>query len=181
MPMRSQDPNSPGVIVMLTKKSVAQSQLETAIRIWFDYGDPISIYTLASAASNCYHCLAEHEGFYSVFQIWLRKQSRPFQKLVDKARNFAKHGHIDLKGRVPYAPTIADELIMDSIVCHEVVFAPAQITPIMRLYTVRYFVEYPDYEIPPGLEGLVDRPLAERLLKIDRPQSFKDFFDSDNV
>jgi hypothetical protein len=41
---------------------VARRQLRTAIRLWFDDGDPVSIHTLAAAAYEILHTLARRKG-----------------------------------------------------------------------------------------------------------------------
>jgi len=42
-------------VIIVTKASAAKSQLETAIQLWFDDADPVSIHTLAVAAHDCYN------------------------------------------------------------------------------------------------------------------------------
>jgi len=46
-------------VITVTKASVARSQLETAIKLWFDEADLVSIHTLAVAAHDCYNALGK--------------------------------------------------------------------------------------------------------------------------
>ena len=49
-------------ILPVSKFDAARRQLETAIRLYFFQGDPISIHTLASAAAQILHDLSRHRG-----------------------------------------------------------------------------------------------------------------------
>jgi len=49
---RSLDPKAPAAVVFVTKKEAALSQIETAIRLWFEYGEPLTIHALAAAANE---------------------------------------------------------------------------------------------------------------------------------
>jgi len=49
IPETSSDPKPPGPFIVYSKQAAAQTQLETAIALWFNYGDPMSILTLAAA------------------------------------------------------------------------------------------------------------------------------------
>jgi hypothetical protein len=78
---------------------------------------------------------------------------------------------------MPYPPVVADQLMMDSIICHGVISAGEQqsYTPTMRLYIMRFAIEYPTYDIPPVLEGILDREVASRLLRLNRLEFFQEF------
>jgi len=112
------DPKAPPMVITLTKAEVAQWQLETAIWIWFHYGDPISILTLASASNNCYKALGGHIGKPSRFEDWLKSKSRAFQDRARYVINWVKHGRQDMKKKPNYHPIIGEILMLDSIECH---------------------------------------------------------------
>jgi hypothetical protein len=133
---------------IITKKSAARKQLETAILLWFNNSDPISILALAAAANNCYAALAAHIGKSSFFEMWLRQQSKGFQDQAREVRNFIKHGHKNMKGRVRYSPRLAEMLMVDSVVCHENLFPQRRLPPLMRLYFARFALEHPRIVVP---------------------------------
>src|SRR2546430_2547225 len=60
-PRQKTNPRAPVEVLTATTASVAESQLEEAIRIWFRYGDPAAIHTLAAAANGCYHSVCGGE------------------------------------------------------------------------------------------------------------------------
>jgi len=79
----------------ITKLSAAQSQLSTAIWLYFEDRDPVSIHTLATAAGEIIDHLCKSRGVQST-RHQLREAIKPekrkevFDKL-DAARNFFKH------------------------------------------------------------------------------------------
>lgn len=48
--------------IELSKEEAARRQLVTAIQLYFEYGDEVSIHTLAAAARNILADLCEHKG-----------------------------------------------------------------------------------------------------------------------
>ena len=47
----------------IDKLDAARRQLRTAIRLWFNNGDPVAIHTLVSAAHEAVHTLFRRAGF----------------------------------------------------------------------------------------------------------------------
>jgi hypothetical protein len=73
----------------------ARGQLSTAIKLWFEDGDPVSIHSLASAAHEIVHALYRQKGLKGLMfdtphvrpelqQKWASSLKKPF--------NFFKHG-----------------------------------------------------------------------------------------
>lgn len=85
-------PAGPPEFIIVTKQSAAKSQLETAILLWFNEGDPVSIHTLAVAAHDCFDELVKPKGKTSDVREWLGRKSKTFQKKTRVAQNFFKHG-----------------------------------------------------------------------------------------
>lgn len=154
-------------VFVITKESAAKSQLETAILLWFNYNDPISILTLAHAANDCYNALGGHVGKPSLFQNWLKTKSIAFQKRTREVQNFIKHGRINLKGSVRYMPRLGEILIADSIECHEAVAGDA--TNLMALFDIRFALENPDRVREVNRLLFADGPEVEELRRKDRP------------
>jgi hypothetical protein len=48
--------------ITVTKLDAAKRQLRTALRLWFDDGDPVSIHTLLAAAHEIIHTLYRRKG-----------------------------------------------------------------------------------------------------------------------
>lgn len=155
-------------LVRVTKKSVAISQLESAIMLWFNMGDPASIHTLAVAANDCFHAMGKLKGKPSVFQAMIASQSETFKKRARRAQNFFKHGFRDLKGSLLYAPLYGEMLMFDSVVCYEVIFGP--ITPLMRAYATRFVLENTQI-LDPNFMFCLEGLDVDYLAKLDRLES----------
>jgi hypothetical protein len=130
-------------VITVTKASVARSQLETAIQLWFDDGDPVSIHTLAVAAHDCYDALGKRVGKSSRWRKLIAGESRKAQIQAAYAQNFFKHGLKDLKKQARYMPFHGEILLFDSALCHEAIFQSA--TPLMKAFLVRFAMSFPEY------------------------------------
>lgn len=79
----------------VTKLQAAKNQLATAIRLYFDDDDPISIHTLATAAGEIIDRLCESRGLPSMRDDLLKNIVADRRKEVvtalNNARNFFKH------------------------------------------------------------------------------------------
>jgi hypothetical protein len=141
---RELKPMPHGQVEALTvnKRSVARSQLETAIQIWFLEGDPVSIHTLAVAAHDCFNALHKHTTSKpSYMEEWLASKPKSFQKQARMAQNFLKHGYNELKGTLRLTTIQAEMLMMDAVTCYERIGEKP--TPLMRLYAQRFLYEHP--------------------------------------
>jgi hypothetical protein len=81
--------------VNITKLDAAKSQLATALRLYFEDCDPVSVRTLALAASEIIDRLCESKGtpamreqFFAMIRPERRKE---FGVALNKPRNFFKH------------------------------------------------------------------------------------------
>ena len=84
--------------MIVTKIDAARRQLITAIRLFFDGGDPVSVYSLASNAWEVIDVLATSAGIES-FSKQARENLPAGRKLKDyvnqPCRNFFKHAERD--------------------------------------------------------------------------------------
>jgi hypothetical protein len=133
---------SPDRAITLTKKSVATSQLITAISLWFENGDPISIFVLAANAHELFHALGKKVGKPSEFQTWLETMPKSFQARSTYVINFCKHGWKDLEESTLHDPRLADVLIYFAIRGYRA--AIGEPTPIMFAFDLRSAVENPE-------------------------------------
>lgn len=131
---------SPSVLV--TKRSAAQSQLETAILLWFNGGDPVSIHTLAVAAHDLFHELAKQTGKPSDMRTWLASKSKKFQNRAHAAQNFFKHGALEPKKGFRYEPIYGEMLMMDCVTCWHRLWG--KLSPSAALFRGRFLLEHPD-------------------------------------
>jgi hypothetical protein len=140
-PEPSRDPKAPGPYIAYSKPDAARLQLETAILLWFNYGDPISIHTLAAAANELYHGIGSKIGAPTIIQMWKKSLSKKERDEANKAQNFAKHASTDPNSKLPLPTRHAEVLMIDSIMCHEKMFRKR--TPLMTCFFARLAFENP--------------------------------------
>jgi hypothetical protein len=169
------DPKAPPKVLILTKESVALSQLETAISLWFNYGDPVSILQLAAAANDCYSALGAHAGQPSFYQTWLKSQSKGFQDRARYAHNWIKHGKMDMKKRPRCSPRLAEVLMIDSVDCHRNL--TGKNTPLTRIYVLRFAFENPEIVVPQKKALFLKGIEVENILDLDRIQFLQVFLE----
>ncbi len=133
---------SPDRAITLSKKSVATSQLMTAISLWFQNGDPISILMLAFNAHEILNALGKAMGKPSQFQTWLETMPKAFQARSTYVIRFCKHAYRDLNEETPHDPRLADVLIYFAGRCYRDVIGKP---PAMMLaFDLRFGLEDPD-------------------------------------
>jgi hypothetical protein len=86
-------------IIRLDKLEAARRQLETAIKLYFDYGDEASIQTLASAGYALLRDINEHRGGEPMLKDLHRlldgELAKEFRKWINRPENFLKHADMD--------------------------------------------------------------------------------------
>lgn len=136
-------PPSP-TISTASKKAAAIGQLESAIILWFNGADPISILVLASNAEDCFHAIGKKIGKPSFWQEFLERQPDSFKERAKYIQDFAKHGFKDLEEDTDFETRYGEMLILAAIdACHNI-YGPPTPTSLMRLFHARYYSEFPD-------------------------------------
>jgi len=106
--------------ITISKLDAARRQLETAITLWFNDGDPVSIHTLASAAYEIVHAVSKKrdpnrrdlifdsalikDEYRSQFAIWVKRQA-----------NFFKHGNHDSEAVIEFQPELTRQFFLFTI------------------------------------------------------------------
>jgi hypothetical protein len=103
--------------IKLTKLDAAQRQLRTAIRLWFNGGDPVSIHTLAYAAYEIIHVLSKRHNPSRqplIFDsLTVREEHRAdFNIAVKEHANFFKHANKDWNDTIEFAPILTSAFLM---------------------------------------------------------------------
>jgi hypothetical protein len=133
----------PDKSIILTKRSVATAQLETAIGLWFERGDPISTLVLAYNAHELIHAIGKTIGTPSDLQAWLETMPFSFQERWRYVNNFCKHAWIDLNEETPHDPRQAEVLMYFACKTYRWVFRAN--TPLMLAFAWRLLFENPDF------------------------------------
>jgi hypothetical protein len=135
--------------IVVTKLDAARRQLGTAIELWADDGDPVSIHSLAYAAHQIIHDLNRKAKGPNLFldMPGIKKERRDeFVAMVKRDANFFKHA--DTRGKRQDPPSIEFTLSMNDL------FIMIAITGLTYLkqdlaeqeegFTLWYRIHYPD-------------------------------------
>ena len=106
--------------LQISKLDASRRQLETAIRIYFGNGDPVSIHTLASASYNVIRDVNQKRGGDPMLaKEKLLEYVKPefqqmFREKMSAAENFFKHADRDHHATLTFNPRQSELLIMDA-------------------------------------------------------------------
>jgi hypothetical protein len=178
IPEPYRDPRAPPDVLVYTKIGAAQTQLETAIWLWFLYKDPMPIHTLAVAANEVYHEIGRHYGLPTVYGAWKASLEKDDPNLMTKSQNFAKHAKsldADPLEKEPLIVRAAEVMMVDCINVHEKRFRTR--TPLMDCFLARFGAEnprFPDSAFPPELREHFRNPgTIEKIRKRSRLEFLK--------
>jgi hypothetical protein len=88
-------------ILPVSKFDAARRQLETAIRLYFFQGDPISIHTLASAAAQILQDLSGHRGGTHQLHYMVKVKKRGRAEAINPIAVCSHCHDLDTQGLIP--------------------------------------------------------------------------------
>ena len=94
-------------VLTVTKPDAARRQLRTAIELWFNDGDPVSIHVLAFSAYEIIHTLSRRKGAKNLlYDSSLTKEGARKQVNValKMAAGFFKHAQKDPDNSLEFSP-----------------------------------------------------------------------------
>jgi len=125
--------------LIISKLDVAKRQLEIAIRLYFNFDDPVSIHTLTAAAYNVLRDLNKGRGNDPVLvKEWFVKhlikpeKQKEYKKLMNEAENFFKHADKDPGETYAFRPRQTEILLWEAVEIYQRL--TGEITPLIRLY-----------------------------------------------
>jgi hypothetical protein len=130
----------------VTKLECARSQLETAIRLYFEDRDPISIHTLTSAAYDVLHDIGRPRGLEPIFKgaRFLPPEEREaYKDLLNRPRNFFKHADLDPQVRLKFEPEVTTFLLFDA--CEFYMRLTGDSPEAMNVFRTYFHVRYPEF------------------------------------
>jgi hypothetical protein len=161
------EPYDPKATILINKKLAARGQLHTAIALWFSYGDPVSIHTLAAAAQGILQGLVGKDHPQPHMRKWIKKFSKRVQEIIQEPQNFFKHAWTDPTVTKVYQPYIGDLIIADAALLHQDLYG---LTPFIRAFTIRLSFEQPGISQPHDLTEKITQGIRiDDLESLDRP------------
>jgi hypothetical protein len=117
-----QDVGKKKTMLQISKTEAARRQLETAIRLWFFDGEPVSIHTLAAAAHQLVHDLGKSQGITAVLRELADVRpgcKKELKAMVAQYENFFKHADHDPAALLDFHPETTEFYIGDAVVAYE--------------------------------------------------------------
>jgi hypothetical protein len=145
--------------IMITKLDAARRQLASAIRLWFNGGDPVSIHTLSFAAYEVIHVISKHRDKYRRDLIFdsdliVDEHRSEFNKLMKLHAGFFKHANKDPDGSIEFHPRTSELFILFTILGLETLQEP--VAGEERAFMLWRYFNYPDQLTELGRKRFVD-------------------------
>lgn len=132
---------------MVSKIESATRQLEQSLKLFFEYGDEISIHTLGAAAHQVFHDICERKGIESLWSglsIVREDKRAEVRKSLREPQNFFKHA--SEKGEedtaIEFIPEMTEYLLHDACELHGKL--TGERLPLLELYRAWFYAKYPD-------------------------------------
>lgn len=134
------------VDLLLSKFDVAERQLLQAITMFFRNEDPVSIHTLAEAASQVLYDIREtcgETGFLRDTDLIQEDMTGLVSSLLSESRNFFRHGDLDSDARHAFKPVFNHVSLIDAINMYSTI--KKKYGPETFVFLVWYSREYPNH------------------------------------
>ena len=143
----------------LTKFDVAERQLNQAIYLFFDGGDPVSVHTLSEAASQVLYDIRAQFGAKSKIRdtdIIKPEFKKVWLASLAKSKNFFKHADRDAMDKHEFKEEFNHFSLLDAVNMY--LTAKQAWTPETIVFVQWYAVEYPTFVKPnTDFAALMDR------------------------
>jgi hypothetical protein len=108
--------------IIITKLDAAKRQLETVIRLYFHYEDPVSIHTLVCAAYNIVHDIKRKRGGPpmlvkdDLIKVYVKTEyQQQMRKKLNEPENFFKHADRDHAATIEFNSDASEFMIWDAV------------------------------------------------------------------
>lgn len=158
-----------GPTISLSKLDAACRQLRTAITLWFDEGDPVSIHTLAFAAYEIFHTVSSHldpnRRDLLFDSDWIKDEHRrEWNKLIRREANFFKHGDRDPEGSIDFNPNLSESFLLFATYARRLCLKPQSEEENLFAWWIQ--INRPDMLTEEGRKFVADRIAADSIDEI---------------
>lgn len=161
----------------VTKLDAARRQIETAICLWFDDGDPVSIHTLVAAANGILRDINKKLGGEPMLcEPWpyIRPgRENEFRKIMLAASNFFKHADKDSKETFFFSDSANEGFLIDS--CQVYAQLAHERRPLMRLFTQYFRLHHPELFLPDQAVSNIPATVLNEFRGLSKRQYFTHF------
>jgi hypothetical protein len=130
--------------IHLSKLDAAKRQLETAIRLWFHSGDPVSVHTLAAASHQLLHDLAKRSGISTLLRGAAQvkpEYRKEYVRLMSSYENFFKHADRDPERLLKFNPAATEFFLFDAIFTYQAL--TTENPPLMSTFKFWALIHHP--------------------------------------
>jgi hypothetical protein len=163
--------STPDGKIIISKWDTARRQLQTAIRLWFTSGDPVSIHTLSAAAYEIIHAISKKRDPNRrdlLFDSLIVKEEfrSDWARVVKEPANFFKHAKRDAEdtATIEYNPIAAEAFILFSILGVELCREAKSAEENAYIYWLSF--HNPRFLTDKGREVMIDRLPVEVIQEI---------------
>ena len=160
----------------VSKLDAAKQQLETAIRLYFSDGEPVSIHTLTAAAYNILRDVTKHKGLEpmlikgQMLDYVIPEYRKMIAEKTVEAENFFKHADRDHEATLDFNPDMSEFLIIDA--CAQYKKLAGEEPPLFLIYRVWFTANRPDFFIFADEFKKVLKTNAPSIVQMGRAQYF---------
>jgi hypothetical protein len=168
----------------INKLDAACRQINTAISLWFNDGDTVSIHTLACSAHQIVHDINQQRGNRDLIYDRLLYDSlkikdeyrREANRFIKHPYNFFKHADNDAFETIEFKPILTELFIMFTSLGLEILGRKPD--PIRAAFNIYYGLRNPDILTEEGRSEWIDRISEEnRKQALDMPKhQFFEFY-----
>jgi len=144
--------------IRVSKIESARRQLETAVTLYFNDKDPVSIHTLACAAHEIIAELNKNQGGTPLIlegKIVKNEYKKEFQRMVREAKNFFKHAEKDPNGSLGFNPKTNEYYLLDA--CEGYELLTGEKNPYFIIYRGWFHSKHPDVLNSPVSQMVINK------------------------
>jgi hypothetical protein len=131
----------------VSKLDAALRQLETAVTLYFQAGDPISIHTLTSAGYNVLRDIKKHRSadfqMFKDAEVVYPEKRKEYINMLNESENFFKHADKDPTSDHEFSPDWTDFLLIDA--CEAYLRLTGERRPVLKAYMSWFCIRHPQY------------------------------------
>lgn len=173
---------NPAVPLKISKLNAAKRQLETAIRLYFCNGDPVSIHTVAAASYTVLRDVTEKSGADPMLikghflEMVKPEYKKEFLKKVNEAENFFKHADNDHQATLEFEPELTELHMIDACAQYRKLTGHEPI--VFAVYRAWFTMHHPDAFILADELKAACLDNADSISKMGRTEYFRTVLDA---
>jgi hypothetical protein len=110
--------------IQITKLDAALRQLETAITLWFNSGDSLSIHTLSSAAYQILYDINKHQNGPTMTpdtDIIKPEKQAEWKRALKAPANFLKHADTDPTDTIFFNSAVNEHILFEATIFYSII------------------------------------------------------------